>query len=50
MNVDEKKIIQTITNAVLIMPDEGRKYILGYAEGVIEMAGALRGAPAQDSA
>lgn len=38
MSEKEKQIVQTITAAVNIMPEEKRKYILGYAEGVIDSA------------
>ncbi len=39
MGSDEKKLAQTIVAAVSILPKEKREYILGYAEGVIAMAG-----------
>lgn len=42
MGADEKKIIQTIAEAVSILPEERRTYILGYAEGVIAMASSDR--------
>lgn len=39
MNTEEKQIIQSITQAVVTLPDDKREFILGYAEGVIAMAG-----------
>lgn len=42
MGAEEKKIVQSITEAVFALPEEKREYILGYAEGVIAMADQLR--------
>lgn len=42
MGADEKKLAQKITEAVSILPDEKREFILGYAEGVIAMSDAIR--------
>lgn len=42
MGVEEKKIVQSITEAVSALPEEKREYILGYAEGVIAMVDQLR--------
>ena len=42
MGTDEKKLGQKIAEAVSILPDEKREYILGYAEGVIAMAEVMR--------
>lgn len=42
MGAEEKKIVQSITEAVSALPKEKREYILGYAEGVIAMADRLR--------
>lgn len=42
MGAEEKKIAQSITEAVSSLPEEKREYILGYAEGVIAMADRLR--------
>lgn len=42
MGAEEKKIAQSITEAVSVLPEEKREYILGYAEGVIAMADRLR--------
>lgn len=42
MGTEEKKIAQSITAAVSVLPDEKREFILGYAEGVIAMADRLR--------
>lgn len=39
MSTEEKKLIQSITKAVVTLPDDKREFILGYAEGVIAMAG-----------
>lgn len=41
MSTEEKKVIQRIAEAAAILPDDERKYILGYAEGVIAMRGQL---------
>lgn len=49
MSTDEKNICRIISEAVSNLPSERREYILGYAEGVIAMAAAVR-ADAQDSA
>ncbi len=51
MGADEKELGKKITEAVSILPDEKREFILGYAEGVIAMASAMREAePCRDSA
>lgn len=50
MSAEEEKIGRSILAAVSILPEEKREYILGYAEGVIAMAGARRDVQAQDSA
>ena len=42
MGAEEKKIAQSITEAVSMLPEEKREYILGYAEGVIAMADRFR--------
>lgn len=39
MSAEEKKIAQNIIDAVNVLPDEKREYILGFAEGVLAMAG-----------
>lgn len=41
MSAEEKKIVQRIAEAASILPDDERKYILGYAEGVIAMRDQL---------
>ncbi len=41
MSTEEKEIVQRIAEAASILPDDERKYILGYAEGVIAMRGQL---------
>ena len=38
MSTKEKEIVRNITEAVCILPEEKREYILGYAEGVLAMA------------
>jgi len=38
MSTKEKEIARSITEAVSILPEEKREYILGYAEGVLAMA------------
>ena len=38
MGNDEKKLCQRLAQAVEMLPDEKREFILGYAEGVIAMA------------
>ena len=52
MGADEKKLVQAILAAVAVLPEEKREYILGYAEGVIAMAGRMCGIAerAQDNA
>lgn len=51
MGTNEKELGKRITKAAALLPDEERKYILGYAEGVIAMAEAVRKAGSrQDSA
>lgn len=42
MSAKEKEIARSITEAVSILPEDKREYILGYAEGVIAMADQLR--------
>ena len=42
MSTKEKEIVRNITEAVSILPEEKREYILGYAEGVLAMAEQLR--------
>lgn len=42
MGTEEKRIAQSIAKAVSALPEEKREYILGYAEGVLAMAGQLR--------
>lgn len=42
MGAEEKKIAQSITEAVSALPEDKREYILGYAEGVLAMADRLR--------
>lgn len=50
MGNDEKKLCQRLAQAVEMLPDEKREFILGYAEGVIAMANKLRAENAQISA
>ena len=50
MNAEEKKILQTIAAAVSILPDGKRKYIRGYAEGVIAASNRPGTERLQDSA
>ena len=50
MGADEKKLVKTIAEAASVLPEEGRAFILGYAEGVIAMAGSLRTTAEQASA
>lgn len=38
MSAKEKEIVRNITEAVSVLPDEKREYILGYADGVLAMA------------
>ncbi|MBD5151289.1 MAG: hypothetical protein HDT16_02065 [Oscillibacter sp.] len=42
MSTEEKKIVQSIAEAVSVLPEEKQEYILGYAEGVLAMAGQMR--------
>ena len=41
MSIEEKKVVQSIAEAVSALPEEKREYILGYAEGVLAMAGRM---------
>lgn len=50
MGNDEKKLCQRLAQAVEMLPDEKREFILGYAEGVIAMSNELRAARDQASA
>lgn len=50
MSTEEKKVIQRIAEAASILPDDERKYILGYAEGVIAMRGQLAQNPSNGGA
>lgn len=38
MSTKEKEIVRNITEAVSVLPEKKREYILGYAEGVLAMA------------
>lgn len=38
MSPKEKEIIQSITKAVDVLPEDKKEFILGYAEGVLAMA------------
>lgn len=42
MNAKEKKLVRTITEAMLMLPTEKREFMHGYAEGVIAMSAAKR--------
>lgn len=42
MGDEEKDVGRAIMEAVAILPDEKREYLLGYAEGVIAMANHMR--------
>ena len=46
MSCEEKNIIKNIIEAVSILPEGKREYILGYAEGVITMSNGKK-SPAQ---
>ncbi|WP_306542067.1 hypothetical protein [Acidaminococcus intestini] len=46
MSTEEKTIAWTLAEAVKILPDGKREYLLGYAEGVAAMAEAANSAPA----
>jgi len=50
LGADKKKLGQAITEAVAILPEAKREFILGYAEGVIAMASRLRQETGQNSA
>lgn len=41
MSEKEKKIVQSITEAVFALLDEKREFTLGYAEGVLAMGNKL---------
>lgn len=47
MGNEEKKLCQRLAQAVEMLPDEKREFILDYAEGVIAMANELRASNAQ---
>lgn len=47
MSTKEKEIVRNITEAVSILPEKKREYILGYAEGVLAMA--YRAQPSEPS-
>ena len=49
MSTKEKEIVRSITEAVSILPEEKREYILGYAEGVLAMAGQMIGGSPQST-
>lgn len=38
MNAEDRKTILALMEAVSILPDSGREYLLGFAEGVIAAA------------
>lgn len=38
MNEREKQALKTLVNALNILPDNKREFLLGYAEGVAAMA------------
>ncbi len=42
MGTKEKEIVRNITEAVSLLPEDKREYILGYAEGVLAMADQAR--------
>lgn len=42
MSTKEKEIVRNITEAVSILPEKKREYILGYAEGVLAMANRVQ--------
>ena len=35
MNTEEKKVVENLLKAVKVLPEGERKYLAGYAEGVI---------------
>lgn len=50
MGNDEKKLCQRLAQAVEMLPDDKREFILGYAEGVIAMANEIRAGATQTQA
>lgn len=42
MSADEKKTLQTITEATATLPDRAQAYIIAYAEGVITTMAEVR--------
>lgn len=42
MSAKEKEIVRNITEAVSILPEKKREYIIGYAEGVLAMADRMK--------
>lgn len=50
MRDEERDVGRIIMEAVAILPNEKREYLLGYTEGVIAMADRLRDRAARNSA
>jgi len=42
MSTEDRKVIQSIAQAVNVLPNDKREFILGYAEGVIAMAAVVK--------
>lgn len=42
MSADEKKLVESIASAVSLLPVNDQKFIVGYAEGVRDMAKAVQ--------
>lgn len=42
MKANEKETVQNIVKAMLLLPENKREFINGYAEGVIAMGNAAR--------
>lgn len=47
MSEQERAIAQTIAEAIQVLPDGKREYLIGYAEGVAAMAEASKGADSE---
>lgn len=46
MIVDEKGLMESVAKAVAVLPDAERRYLCGYAEGVIAARSGFQSRPA----
>ena len=42
MSAEDKKILQSIKEAITVLPERKREYLQGYAKGVLDMANASK--------